>query len=174
MGKKWCLAVIFFFLILVSLHIFWVYWLFGFSLLWAAHSYPFLPMFSFVSIIFFLTNQQAFLNMRSITICPLIYRCFLPASVLSLMSFVKSLSLTCSLRSLGHRVHGFVGFFFLIKHFLIHFWVHWVFVAVCRLSLVVVSMGFSLWCFSWCGARPLGAQASIIAVHRLSSCGVQL
>ena len=107
LGKKWCpvVIVIFFFPILVSLHIFWVYWLFGFSLLWAAHSYPFLPMFSFVSFVVFLTNQQAFLNMRCITICPLVYRCFLPASVLSLVSFVRSLSLTWNLSSLGHRVY---------------------------------------------------------------------
>ena len=73
------------------------------------------------------------------------------------------------------------GFFFLI---FIYFWLHWVFVAVCRLSLVVVSGGYSsLWCtgfslrwllllpstgsrsmgFSSCGSRALEC--------RLSSCG---
>ena len=54
----------------------------------------------------------------------------------------------------------------------IYFWLRWVFVAACRLSLVAVSRGYySLLCcasFSlrWllcCGARALG--------HRLSSCG---
>ena len=41
-------------------------------------------------------------------------------------------------------------------------------------SLVVASGGYSwLWCsgFSCCGARALGAQASVVAVRGLSSCG---
>ena len=45
------------------------------------------------------------------------------------------------------------------------FWLHWVFVAACRLSLVVASGGFSC-----CGAWALGAGASVVAAHGLSSC----
>ena len=33
--------------------------------------------------------------------------------------------------------------FFLINYFIYLFWLHWVFVAVCRLSLVVASGGYS-------------------------------
>ena len=36
----------------------------------------------------------------------------------------------------------------------------WVFVAVCRLSLVAVSRGFSC-----CGAQVLGVQASVAEAH---------
>ena len=50
----------------------------------------------------------------------------------------------------------------------IYFWLHWVFIAACRLSLVVVSGGFSC-----CRARALGARASVVAAHGLSSCGTQ-
>ena len=53
---------------------------------------------------------------------------------------------------------SFVKFFFF-------FWLHWVFIAACGLSLVVASGGFSC-----CGARALGAQASVVAAHGLSSC----
>ena len=68
-------------------------------------------------------------------------------------------------------------FFFLI----FIFWLHWVFVAVRGLSLVVESggysslgwAGFSLRCFSCCGARALGTQASVVVAHRLSSCGLR-
>ena len=82
-----------------------------------------------------------------------------------------------------------VSFFFEKKLFIylfIYFWLCWVFVAVCRLSLVAASggysllqcMGFSLWWllllrsmgsrhtgFSSCGSRALE--------HRLSSCGAR-
>ena len=48
-----------------------------------------------------------------------------------------------------------------------------VFVAVCRLSLVAVG-GASHCCgFSCCGARALGAQASVVVAPRLSSCGLR-
>ena len=65
-------------------------------------------------------------------------------------------------------------------------WLHWVFVAVHRLSLVAASGGYSSLqyaghcvvashqqCggFSCCGARALGARASVVVAHRLSSCG---
>ena len=61
----------------------------------------------------------------------------------------------------------------------IYFWLPWVFVAVCGLSVVAVSRA-TLCCsarashcngFSCCGARALGAWASIVVAHGLSSCG---
>ena len=71
-------------------------------------------------------------------------------------------------------------FFFLINLFyLFYFWLHWVFVAVRRLSLVVANRGYSS-CgarashcsgFSSCGAQALGTQASVVVVRGLSSCG---
>ena len=42
---------------------------------------------------------------------------------------------------------GFFFFFFLKFYLFIYFWLHWVFVATCRLSLVVASGNYSsLWC----------------------------
>ena len=49
--------------------------------------------------------------------------------------------------------------------FLFYFWLRWVFVAARGLSLVAGSGGFSC-----CGAWALGAQASVVAARRLSSC----
>ena len=57
----------------------------------------------------------------------------------------------------------------------IYFWLHWVFVAVCRLSLVA-ARGVSSWGGAWacrcsgfsCGARAVGKSASVAVVHRLS------
>ena len=52
------------------------------------------------------------------------------------------------------------------------FWLRWVFVAERGLSLFAVSGGYSsLWCagFSCCGAWALGARASVVVTHRLSS-----
>ena len=62
---------------------------------------------------------------------------------------------------------------------LIYFWLRWVLIAARRLSLVVASGGYaSLWCaashcggFSCCGARTLGARASVVVARGLSSCG---
>ena len=58
-------------------------------------------------------------------------------------------------------------FFFLIYLF----WLHWVFVAACRLSLAVVSRGYSLF---WCtDSKPTGFSryGSQALEHGLSSCG---
>ena len=63
----------------------------------------------------------------------------------------------------------------------IYFWLHWVFVAARGLSLVM-ARGATLRCgvqashcdgFSCCGARALGAQASVVVAHGLSSCGLR-
>ena len=63
----------------------------------------------------------------------------------------------------------------------IYFWLRWVFIAVCGLSLVVAS-GAALHCgarashcggFSRCRARAPGAWASVVVACRLSSCGTQ-
>ena len=65
---------------------------------------------------------------------------------------------------------------------LIYFWLCWVFVAVCGLSLVAAS-GATLcrgtqasYCggFPCCGAQALGTRASVVVAHGLSSCGSQV
>ena len=70
-------------------------------------------------------------------------------------------------------------FFYFYKFILfIYFWLHWVCVAAHGLSLVAASrgcsslrcVGFSLRC-PRCGARTLGARASIVVARGLSSCG---
>ena len=68
----------------------------------------------------------------------------------------------------------FLLFIYLINLFL-YFWLHWVFVAVRRLSLVVASGGYSsLWftgfSLRWLlllRSRALGAQASVAVARRL-------
>ena len=70
-------------------------------------------------------------------------------------------------------------FLFLKMYLFIYFWLHWDFIATHGPSLVAASGGysslqcavFSLRCFSCCGARALGVQASVVVAHRLSSCG---
>ena len=77
---------------------------------------------------------------------------------------------------------GNILFFKLIILFIylfIYLWLHWVFFAMCRLSLVVVSggysslrcAGFSLRWLLCCGAWALGAWASAVVACGLSSCG---
>ena len=64
-------------------------------------------------------------------------------------------------------------------YLLIYFWLHWVFVAACGLSLVVASGGAPLHGCVWashcggfsCRAQALGAWASVLAEQGLSSCG---
>ena len=55
------------------------------------------------------------------------------------------------------------------KKIFIHLWLHWVFTAVCRLSLVAwiltALQGLLTADFSCCAARVLGVQASVVAVH---------
>ena len=76
----------------------------------------------------------------------------------------------------------FVCFIIYFIYLFIYFWLCWVFVAVCGLSLVAAS-GTTLHCcvrashcggFSCCGAQALGARASVVAAHGLSSCGSQI
>ena len=51
----------------------------------------------------------------------------------------------------------------------IYFWLCWVFTAAHRLSLVAASgLLVAVGC---CEARALGGWASVVVVHRLSSCG---
>ena len=64
-------------------------------------------------------------------------------------------------------------------YLLIYFWLHWVFVAVHGLSLVVASRGHSSCSalashcsgLSCCGARAPGVRASAVVARGLSSCG---
>ena len=62
-----------------------------------------------------------------------------------------------------------------LKNFIYLFLLHWVFVAVRGLSLVVLSRGYSLlWCvgFLCCRAWALGTRASVVVARGLSSCGL--
>ena len=71
-----------------------------------------------------------------------------------------------------HTVGPYYLFFGI--YLFIYFWLCWVFVAACGLSLVATSGGYSsLWCtgFSYCGAWALGVQASVVVARGLSSCG---
>ena len=64
-------------------------------------------------------------------------------------------------------------FFFL--NLFIYFWLHWVFTAARRLSLVAARGATLRWgaqashCrgFSCCGTRALGVRASVVVAHRL-------
>ena len=79
-----------------------------------------------------------------------------------------------------HRLYSSLSFLkvFILTFFFL-FCLHWVFVAACRLSLVVASggysslqcVGFSCGGFSCCGAWALGVRASVVAVRGLSGCG---
>ena len=60
-----------------------------------------------------------------------------------------------------------------------YFWLHWVFVAACGLfsscserGLLLVAVHRLLVAVAslCCGARALGARASVVVAHRLSSC----
>ena len=78
-------------------------------------------------------------------------------------------------RLLDHKV------LFLKKFSFIYLWLHWVFVALCGLPLVVASRGcspysalVSLCCgFSCCRAQALGTWALVVAALGLSSCDAQ-
>ena len=76
----------------------------------------------------------------------------------------------------------FVLFLFYLFIYLFIYWLCWIYVAACRLSLVPASGGATLRCgarashcrgFSCCRAWALGARASVVAARGLSSCGSQ-
>ena len=74
----------------------------------------------------------------------------------------------------------YLHFSYIIKKniFVYYFWLHWVFIAGCRFSLVVVSRDYSSCSarasyshgFPCCRVGALGAQASEVSVCGLSSC----
>ena len=79
------------------------------------------------------------------------------------------------------RCDGGINQLLLLEHalFFFFFWLCWVLIAARGLSLVAASGGYSLCCGAWashcsgfscCGARALGAQASVVVAHGLSSC----
>ena len=84
---------------------------------------------------------------------------------------------------LNHLLKPLGPVFFLINLFIlfIYFWLCWVFVAVCGLSLVAASggysslrcMGFSLQWLLLLQSTALGTWASVVVAHGLSSCGLQ-
>ena len=59
--------------------------------------------------------------------------------------------------------------FYFLKILFIYFWLHWVFVAGCQLSLVAASKGYSLIVVH----GLLIVVDSLAAEHRLSSCGAR-
>ena len=71
--------------------------------------------------------------------------------------------------------------FFIILFVFIYFylWLHWVFIALCSLSLGVArgaTLCCSVWAshcsgFSYCRAHALDMGASVVVVHRFSNCG---
>ena len=73
-----------------------------------------------------------------------------------------------------------IFFFFFLINLFIYFWLHWVFVAARRLSLVAASGGATLRCGAWasygggfscCRAQALGARPSVVVARRLQSAG---
>ena len=68
-----------------------------------------------------------------------------------------------SLAILVHFLIRLAGGFFQFFFFIIYFWLHWVFIAARRLSLVAASGGYS----SLRGCGFLIAVASLVAEHRL-------
>ena len=68
-------------------------------------------------------------------------------------------------------LYKFIYFYFIIYLF-IYFWLHWVFVAARRLSLVVVSRGYSvLWCTGFSLWWLLLLQSTGSRHTGFSSCG---
>ena len=61
-----------------------------------------------------------------------------------------------------------------------YFWLHWVFVTMCGLSLVAASGDYSLLqcvgllrCLFYCKEQALGTWALVVAAPTLSSCGTR-
>ena len=97
-----------------------------------------------------------------------------------LFNFVICFLCICNKREFFCFCFCFWIFFSLLILFIHLFWLCWVFVAACGLSLVAASGETTLHCsarashcggFSCCGARALGARASVVVAHGLSSCG---
>ena len=101
----------------------------------------------------------------------------LPVSPLPQYFFYLTTNWVC-LSFLGGRIKSshFLFFFLIIC---IYFWLFWVFVAVCGLSLATASegyswmqcLGFSLRWLLLLQAQALGTRASVLVARDLSSCG---
>ena len=100
---------------------------------------------------------------------------FLPTPILAAL-FLLSKSIYLYINFLPILIFINLIFYFFNKFIYFYFWLRWVFIAMCRLSLVAASGGYSsLWCagFSCCRAWALGVRASVVVAHGLSSCGLQ-
>ena len=72
-------------------------------------------------------------------------------------------------------------YLFIFKNLFVYFWLSWVFVAVCGLSLVGASGGLLFIAVrrlliavaSRCRAQALGVRASVVVARGLSSCGLR-
>ena len=104
------------------------------------------------------------------------------STYLCLLQFLSLMS--CSFQHIGLLPPWLIFFNKFIYFIYIYFWLHWVFVAACRLSLVVASGGYSsLWCtgfsLQWLlllrrmGSKCTGFSScgSWALERRLSSCG---
>ena len=131
---------------------------------------PILLLLSFLHLRYHMTDlhTEFSISITSFYIFPFVSLCFLLNIFFqNIFQFTKSLyqCLVCCLKILS--------FFF--------FWLHWLFVAACRFSLVI--SGAILHCraqashrgvFSCRGAQDPGVWASAVAADRLRGCGVWL
>ena len=89
--------------------------------------------------------------------------------VLESLSSLNSCIESCFVPFWGREGHNLSLYFLFI-----YFWLHWVFIAACRISLVAVSRGYSfLWCagFSlWC---PLLLRSTGSGHVGFSRCGMR-
>ena len=94
--------------------------------------------------------------------------------------FKEKFACRLSQRSKWRLKWYFFNIFYLFIYLFIYFWLCWVFLCMCFLSLswarAILHCGtWASHCggFSCCGAQALGAQASVGTAHGLSSCGSQ-
>ena len=98
---------------------------------------------------------------------------FISALIFMTSFLLPTLGFVCSFSS---RLRYKVRVFFLIILF-IYFWLHWVFIAACGLSLVGASGDCWLWCvgFSLWGLLLLQSTGSVVVAHGCgcsAACGI--
>ena len=85
--------------------------------------------------------------------------------------------MSSDMRKYWNRGMTWTAWHFIYLYFFIYLWLHWVFVAACRLSLVSTfrCRARASHCdgFSCCGAWTVGAKASVVVARGLSCCGSQ-
>ena len=77
-----------------------------------------------------------------------------------------------SFRVVKNNIKKFYYYFYIFIYLFIYFWLHWVFVAVCGLSLVAANGGYSLlWCMGFSLQWLLWLQGMGSRRAAFSSCG---